>query len=72
MQLNFQINYIKFIYLYQEYSTKTIKMLKLLNYFPLSNARVPVRATEGSVGYDVFAYNEKVIPKHLFVEYVLV
>ena len=30
----------------------------------LSNARTPVRATEGSAGYDVFAYNEKLIPKH--------
>ena len=39
-------------------------MLKLLNYYPLTNAKVPVRSTEGSVGYDVFAYNEKVIPKH--------
>ena len=39
-------------------------MLTLLNYSPLTNAKVPVRATEGSVGYDVFAYNEKVIPKH--------
>ena len=35
-----------------------------LNYYPLTNARVPIRATEGSVGYDVFAYNEKLIPKH--------
>ena len=35
-----------------------------LNYYPLTNATVPIRATEGSVGYDVFAYNEKVIPKH--------
>ena len=39
-------------------------MLTLLNYSPLSNAKAPVRATEGSVGYDVFAYNEKLIPKH--------
>ena len=39
-------------------------MLKLLNYSVLSNATVPVRATEGSVGYDVFAYNDKLIPKH--------
>ena len=39
-------------------------MLELLNYSPLSNAKVPVRATEGSVGYDVFAYNDKLIPKH--------
>ena len=29
-----------------------------------SNARLPVRATEGSAGYDVFAYNDKLIPKH--------
>ena len=35
-----------------------------LNYYPLTNATVPIRATEGSVGYDVFAYNEKLIPKH--------
>ena len=39
-------------------------MLTLLNYSPLTNAKVPVRATEGSVGYDLFAYNEKIIPKH--------
>ena len=39
-------------------------MVILLNYYPLTSAKVPVRATEGSVGYDVFAYNEKVIPKH--------
>ena len=38
-------------------------MLELLNYSPLSNAKVPVRATEGSVGYDVFAYNDILIPK---------
>ena len=38
-------------------------MLELLNYSPLSNAKVPVRATEGSVGYDVFAYNDKIIRK---------
>ena len=36
-------------------------MLKLLNYSILSGAKVPVRATEGSVGYDVFAYNDKLI-----------
>ena len=38
-------------------------MLELLNYSPLTNAKVPVKATEGSVGYDVFAYNDKIIPK---------
>ena len=38
-------------------------MLELLNYSSLSNAKVPVRASEGSVGYDVFAYNDKLIPK---------
>ena len=38
-------------------------MLEQLNYSSLSNAKVPVRATEGSVGYDVFAYNDKIIPK---------
>ena len=38
-------------------------MLELLNYSSLSNAKVPVRATEGSVGYDVFAYNDKLIRK---------
>ena len=38
-------------------------MLELLNYSPLSNAKVPVRATEGSAGYDVFAYNDKLIRK---------
>ena len=37
-------------------------MSKLLNYSPLVNAKVPVRATEGSAGYDVFAYNDKLIP----------
>ena len=38
-------------------------MLELFNYSPLTNAKVPVKATEGSVGYDVFAYNDKIIPK---------
>ena len=38
-------------------------MLELLNYSPLTNAKVPEKATEGSVGYDVFAYNDKIIPK---------
>ena len=38
-------------------------MLELLNYSPLTNAKVPIKATEGSVGYDVFAYNDKIIPK---------
>ena len=38
-------------------------MLEQLNYSSRSNAKVPVRATEGSVGYDVFAYNDKIIPK---------
>ena len=38
-------------------------MLELLNYSPLTNAKVPVKATEGSIGYDVFAYNDKIIPK---------
>ena len=38
-------------------------MLELLNYSLLTNAKVPVKATEGSVGYDVFAYNDKIIPK---------
>ena len=36
-------------------------MLQLLNYSALSNVKVPVRATEGSVGYDVFAYDDKII-----------
>ena len=39
-------------------------MLEQLNYSPLPNAKVPVRATEGSAGYDVFAYTDKLIPKH--------
>ena len=38
-------------------------MLELLNYSSLCNAKVPVRATEDSIGYDVFAYNDKTIPK---------
>ena len=38
--------------------------MELFNCLPLSNAIIPVRATEGSAGYDVFAYNEKLIPKH--------
>ena len=38
-------------------------MLELLNYSSLPDAKVPERATEDSVGYDVFAYNEKLIPK---------
>ena len=37
------------------------KMLQALNYSLLSNAKVPVRATKGSVGYDVFAYDDKII-----------
>ena len=38
-------------------------MSTMLNYYPLSGAKVPVKATVHSVGYDVFAYNEKIIPK---------
>ena len=38
--------------------------MELTNYSSLSKAKVPVRATEGSAGYDVFAYNDKLIPKH--------
>ena len=38
--------------------------MDLFNCSFLSNAKIPVRATEGSAGYDVFAYNEKVIRKH--------
>ena len=38
--------------------------MDLFNCSFLSNARIPVRATEGSAGYDVFAYNDKLIPKH--------
>ena len=38
--------------------------MKLFNCTPLSNATIPVRATEGSAGYDVFAYNEKLIRSH--------
>ena len=36
----------------------------LFNCSTFSGAKIPVRATEGSAGYDVFAYNEKLIPKH--------
>ena len=39
-------------------------MEELFNCSSLSNAKIPVRATEGSAGYDVFAYNDKLIPKH--------
>ena len=38
--------------------------MDLFNCSFLSNAKIPVRATEGSAGYDVFAYNDKLIPKH--------
>ena len=47
------------------YLKKTIiVMTELFNCSILSCAKKPVRATPGSAGYDVFAYNEKVIPKH--------
>ena len=39
-------------------------MLELLNYSPLTNAKVPVRSTEGSAGYDVFAYEDKIIRRN--------
>ena len=39
-------------------------MTELYNCSPLCGAIIPVRATEGSAGYDVFAYNDKLIPKH--------
>ena len=39
--------------------------MELLDCSTLSDhAKIPVRATEGSAGYDVFAYNDKLIPKH--------
>ena len=38
--------------------------MELFKYSCVSNAKKPVRATEGSAGYDLFAYNDKVIPKH--------
>ena len=43
---------------------KKIKIMELFNCSSLSNAKIPIRATEGSAGYDLFAYNEKLIPKH--------
>ena len=36
----------------------------MLNYSYLFHAKKPVRATKGAAGYDVFAYNDKLIPKH--------
>ena len=38
--------------------------MELFNCSLLSNAILPTRATEGSAGYDVFAYNDKLIQSH--------
>ena len=38
--------------------------MELFNCSSLSNERIPIRSTEGSAGYDVFAYNDKLIRSH--------